>query len=221
MDNITNLQLNGLVENLVGAGYLKTPRIIDALKKIRRVDFLPGYLKQENTNIESLAELNEALPIGHGQTISQPAVVAFMLELLEAKPGHKVLDIGFGSGWTTALLAQIVGPKGHVAAIERISELCDFGKENIDNYDFIKMGIVDAVCGDGSAGLAGGAPYDRILASAAAEKLPRAWLDQLAPGGILVAPTGNSIKKFKKDRQGKISQESFEGFVFVPLVQTE
>lgn len=208
----------GLIENLIAEGYLKTPRIISAFRAIKRVDFLPGYLTQANTNIESLAELNEALPIGCGQTISQPAVVAFMFELLGAREGDNVLDIGSGSGWTSALLAAIVGSKGRVTAIERIAELCDFGKNNIDKYEFIKKGIVQVVCGDGSLGFGPRAPYDRILASAAADEVPPVWFQQMKSGGVLVAPQNNSIKKFKKDDSGKISVKEFEGFVFVPLV---
>ena len=94
-----------LIDSLVEQGWLKTPRIIKAFRKIKRIDFLPEDMKD-------LAELNEALPIGYGQTISQPLVVAFMLELLEPKPGDKILDIGAGSGWTTALLAEIVSQQG-------------------------------------------------------------------------------------------------------------
>ena len=89
-----------LIDNLISEGWLKSPRIIEAFRKIKREDFLPDHLKD-------LAQLNEALPIGYGQTISQPLVVALMLELLEPKEGEKILDIGSGSGWTTALLAYI------------------------------------------------------------------------------------------------------------------
>ena len=91
-----------LIENLIKDGWLKSPKIIDAFKKIKRVDFLPEELKDS-------ADLNTALPISYGQTISQPLVVAFMIEQLNPKEGDKVLDIGSGSGWTTALLSHIVG----------------------------------------------------------------------------------------------------------------
>ena len=96
-----------LIETLIQEGWLKTPRIIEAFKKIKRADFLPAEQRP-------LAELNEALSIGQGQTISQPLVVAFMLELLQPEPGDKILDIGSGSGWTTALLAHIVSQKGNL-----------------------------------------------------------------------------------------------------------
>ena len=87
-----------LIDSLILRGYLKTPSVIEAFRKIKRADFLPSHLK-------SLSDIDEALPIGEGQTISQPAVVAFMIELLEPKKGEKILDVGSGSGWTTALLA--------------------------------------------------------------------------------------------------------------------
>ena len=105
-----------LIDSLIQEGWLKTPRIIEAFRKIKRVDFLPEDMKD-------LAELNEALPIGYGQTISQPLVVAFMLEQLEPRPGDKVLDIGSGSGWTTALLAEVVGHGGRVIAIDSSSKV--------------------------------------------------------------------------------------------------
>ena len=119
-----------LIDSLIQQGWLKTPEIIEAFRKIKRIDFLPEDMKD-------LAELNEALPIGYGQTISQPLVVAFMLELLQPKKGEKILDIGSGSGWTSALLADIVSQKensGKVIAIEFIPELKEFGEKNVAKY---------------------------------------------------------------------------------------
>jgi protein-L-isoaspartate(D-aspartate) O-methyltransferase len=129
-----------LVDDLIKTGYLKTPRIIKAFRAVRRADFLspmPDFGDREPLVAQELAELNQALPTAFGQTISQPSVVAFMIELLDPRPGHKVLDIGSGSGWTTALLANIVthGKNGgKVVAIERIPELADFGRSNIFKY---------------------------------------------------------------------------------------
>ena len=120
-----------LINSLIEEGWLKTERIIKAFQKIKRRDFLPEDSK-------NLAELNEALSIGWGQTISQPLVVAFMLEQLQSQPGDKILDVGAGSGWTSALLAEIVGPKGKVMAIEIIPELKEFGQNNVAKYNFIK-----------------------------------------------------------------------------------
>ena len=104
-----------LIDNLIQEGWLKTPRIIEAFRKIKRVDFLPE-------NIKNLAELNEALPIGYGQTISQPLVVAFMLEQLQPEIGDKILDVGSGSGWTSALLGEIVGGPTKAGTPEKLSQ---------------------------------------------------------------------------------------------------
>ena len=200
-----------LVDNLIQDGWLKTPRIIDAFRKIQRVDFLPD-------NIKNLAELNEALPIGFGQTISQPLVVAFMLEQLEPKEGDKILDVGSGSGWTSALLGEIVGEKGKVIAIDIIPELMEFGKKNIVKYNFIEKGIVEFICADGSKGYKKEAPFDKILASASAEKFPQAWKEQLRIGGRIVTPIGSSIWLFIKKSEKEFEEIEYPGFAFVPLV---
>jgi protein-L-isoaspartate(D-aspartate) O-methyltransferase len=220
-----------LIDNLISEGWLKTPKIIEAFKKIKRVDFLPEEIKD-------LAELNEALPIGYGQTISQPLVVAFMLELLEPKEGEKILDIGSGSGWTTALLAEIVSQngrnqkskiknqKGRVIAIEVIPELKEFGEKNVAKYNFIDKGIVKFVCEDGSKGYEKEAPFDKILVSATAKECYRSWKEQLKVGGRIVVPIGNSIWLFIKKlapHQGFGGEEfeefEYPGFVFVPLIE--
>jgi len=208
-----------LIDSLIQEGWLKTPRIIEAFREIKRVDFLPQEIKD-------LAELNEALSIGYGQTISQPLVVAFMLELLQPKPGEKILDIGSGSGWTTALLAEIVSQngqnqKGRVIAIEIIPELMEFGKQNVVKYNFIEKEIVKFICADGSKGYQKEAPYDKILASASAESLPGVWKEQLKISGRIVTPIGSSIWLFIKNSapKGSVFQEiEYPGFVFVPLI---
>jgi protein-L-isoaspartate(D-aspartate) O-methyltransferase len=201
-----------LIENLISEGWLKTPRIIEAFKKIKRVDFLPEELKD-------LAELNEALPIGYGQTISQPLVVAFMLELLQPKEGEKILDIGSGSGWTTALLAEIVGEKGKVIAMEIVPELVEFGKNNVKKYNFLEKKIVEFVFGDGSKGYPKEAPFDKILVSAAAKKCYESWKEQLKVGGRIVTPISNSIWLFIKKSKEEFDEFEYPGFVFVPLIE--
>ncbi len=221
-----------LIDSLIQRGWLKTPRIIDAFKKIRRMDFLPDDMK-------GLAELNEALPIGFNQTISQPLVVAFMLELLQPEAGDKILDIGSGSGWTSGLLGQIVGETGKVIAIELVTELKKFGEDNVSKYNFVKKGIVEFICADGSKGypnynshsefaegpkvLSFAEGFDKILASASAEKLPEVWKKQLKIEGRIVMPIGNSIWLFIK-KSSSSAEEDFEkieypGFVFVPLIE--
>lgn len=202
----------GLIEQLIAEGWLKTPRIIEAFLKIKRVDFLPENLKH-------LAELNEALPIGSGQTISQPLVVAFMLELLEPKEGEKILDIGFGSGWTTALLAEIVGEKGKVVAIEILPEIFEFGKKNIEKYNFIEKQRVKIILGNGKEGCKQEAPFDKILVSACAKRVFPAWKEQLKVGGKIVVPMENSIFLFEKKSETDFESKEFFGFAFVPFIE--
>jgi len=201
-----------LIENLIHQAWLKTDNITRAFQKIKREDFLP----EESKN---LAELNEALPIGYEQTISQPSVVAFMLELLQPKSDEKILDIGSGSGWTTSLLAECVKPGGKIIGIERISELKEFGDKNISKYNFIKDGVVETILGDGAIGLKSEAPFDKILASASAEKISEEWKRQLKVGGLIVAPVKNSIILIRKNKENEFEETEYPGFVFVPLIE--
>jgi len=201
-----------LIDSLIKEGWLKTPKIIEAFQKIKRVDFLPE-------NIKHLAELNEALPIGYGQTISQPLVVAFMLELLQPQEGEKILDIGSGSGWTTALLAEIVGEKGKVIGIEIVPELVKFGKKNVEKYNFIEKKIAEIICADGTKGYKKEVPFDKILVSASAKKCYSAWKEQLKVGGRIVTPIATSIWLFVKKSEENFEEKEFPGFVFVPLIE--
>jgi len=200
-----------LIDSLIKEKWLKTPRIIRAFKKIKREDFMPD-------DIKVLAEINEAMPIGCDQTISQPLTVAFMMEQLQPEPGNKILDVGAGSGWTTALLAEITGRKGKVIAVEIISSLKVFGRKNVLKYNFVKKGIVQFICADGSLGYEKEAPYDRILASASASKIPQAWKNQLKIGGKIVSPVKKSIWVLEKKSEKKFKTIKYPGFVFVPLI---
>ena len=198
-----------LTENLIESGYLKTPEIISAFYEIDRADFISEKLKAE-------AYINAPLPIGYGQTISQPLTVAFMLELLRPAKGDKILDIGSGSGWQSSLLAHIAGEKGKVFAIERIPELSELGKNNAKKYGFKNL---EFIIGDGSAGYEKEAPYDRIVAAASSsEKVPSALKKQLKAGGRLVVPVQNSIWLIIKRKEGEYAEKEFPGFVFVPLI---
>jgi len=201
-----------LIKDLIKDGYLKTPVIIEAFKVVDREDFVPEEIKEQ-------AYLNEALPIGQKQTISQPLVVAFMLELLELKPGEKVLDIGTGSGWKAALIAYLVGNSGRVVSIERIEELYNFAKKNISKHGFVEKGILELILGDGSQGHLEGAPYDKIIAGATADVLPDAWKGQLKIGGRIVAPVRQSIVSLDKISKDKFKTKEYFGFSFVPLIR--
>ena len=206
------MNLKGLINNLIESSYLKTPRIIEAFKRIDRADFVPENLREQ-------AYVDAPLPIGGGQTISQPLTVAFMLELLEPDQGDMILDVGSGSGWTTALLAEIVGEKGKVFAIERVPELCEFGKKNVAKHNFIASGRVEMVCGDGTKGWSDkNIIFDKILAGASGEKLPEAWKKQLKIGGRIVVPLEHSIWLFIKKGENDFEEVEYPGFVFVPLI---
>lgn len=198
-----------LIDFLIARGYLRTPSIIAAFRRIDRKDFVPEELGD-------FAYVNEPLSIGDGQTISQPLTVAFMLELLELEKGQRVLDIGTGSGWQTALLAEIVGPKGLVVSIERIESLSQQAQENLLKFHFNNIKLV---VGDGSLGLKKESPYDRIIVAASAQDIPSAWREQLKQGGIIVAPVGTSLIKIAKKSEDRFSQEEFPGFIFVPLIR--
>lgn len=204
--------MSALVSDLIKQGILKTPRIIEAFKKIDRAGFVLPELKER-------AYVNEPLPIGEGQTISQPLTVAFMLELLQPEPGNKIFEIGFGSGWQTTILAYIVSEKGKIYAVERIPEIFRFGRKNVAKYGFIKNGIVKTIGGDATLGLKRHAPFDRIIAAASGKEVPREWLKELKIGGRLVAPVKESIWLYVKTGKNNFSKKEYPGFVFVPLVK--
>lgn len=203
--------LKGLAKELINSGYLKTPRIIDAFRKIDRADFVVENLKGD-------AYLNIPLPIGYGQTISQPLTVAFMLELLKPEKGDKILDVGSGSGWQTALLGEIVGENGKVYGIEIIPELADFGEKNINKYGFIEKGVVEIILASGTAGLKKNAPFDKIIVGAMAESVPNGLKRQLKVGGRLVIPCAESVWLIIKKSKDKFEENEYPGFAFVPLV---
>lgn len=197
-----------LIDALIFSGRLETPSIIKAFEKIDRKYFVDKEFKEHTYR-------DAPLPIGKNQTISQPSTVAFMLEHLAPKKGEKILDIGSGSGWTTALLCYIVGEKGSVQGLERVDELVEIGKKNLAQFHFGKqctIALSDIVLGKPDE------TFDKILVSASAQKTPDALFSQLNIGGILVVPVENSIYQFKKISDTKIETKEFPGFVFVPLI---
>jgi protein-L-isoaspartate(D-aspartate) O-methyltransferase len=151
--------------------------VIAALRTVPRHLFVPK-------EIEDQAYEDGALPIGHGQTISQPYIVALMTSLLQVNVRSTVLEVGSGSGYQTAILAELAG---HVFTVERVPELAEGARQVLEKLGYHNVTIV---VGDGSLGLTEHAPYDRIMVTAAAPEAPPPLLDQLAVGGRLVAPIG-------------------------------
>jgi len=203
--------MSGLVEFLMQIGVLKTDSLIDAFQTNDRYDFVPysshGY-----------AYDNNPVSIGHGQTNSQPYTVAFMMELLQPKSGNEVLDVGFGSGWTTAILAKVVGKQGSVLAVEIIPEIFEFGKANLQKYNYPNITLFQGSWTDIPE-----REFDRILVSAAAASfVPQLLAKRLKVGGRLVIPVrnafGQSIRLIEKIKDNDLEEHNYPGFIFVPLV---
>ena len=188
-------------------GVLQEPRLREAFEQIDRADFVPEEYRPEVYE-------DYALPIAEGQTISQPTTIAFMLEKLGVELGDRVLDIGSGSGWSTALLAYLVGSDGRVIGKEFVPDLASYGRANCAAYGFENVRIDEA--GD-ELGAPADAPFDKILVSASAEALPETLISQLAPGGRMVIPLEQSLAAVEKHKDGSIEQHTYPGFVFVPL----
>jgi len=191
-----------------GTKVLENKDIRDAFVAIDRKDFV------SEDYVEEVYE-DYALPLGYEQTISQPTTVAFMLDLLVPQKGDKVLDVGSGSGFVTALLAHIVGESGYVIGVERVQELVKLGQENLSKYDFKNAEIKQAVK---ELGLQEEAPFDKILVSAAAEEVPKELLRQLKVGGVTVVPIYDNIWQVRKISEENIDIKKFERFEFVPLI---
>jgi protein-L-isoaspartate(D-aspartate) O-methyltransferase len=166
---------------------------------------------------QRFADADRALPIGWGQTNSQPATVRAMLSLLDVRPGHRVLDVGSGSAWTTALLARLVGGTGEVIGVEIVPELVDVGRANLARQDLPQARIVPAV--PDVLGLPELAPFDRILVSAQAGRLPSALVDQLGDGGVLVVPVAGWMHEVRRpSAEAAPEVVRHGGYSFVPLV---
>jgi len=201
-----------LIRDLIKTGYLKTPIIIEAFGKIDRKDFVPEEEKDE-------AYINAPLVIGHGQTISQPLTVAFMLELLQPEEGNRIMEIGAGSGWQTALLSYIVGEAGKIFALEIIPELERFARKNISQYSFIQKGVTELFCLNAVNGLAEQAPFDRIISAASCQEIPESWKEQLKINGRMVVPVMDAIHLLIKKGENDFEEQKFQGFAFVPFVE--
>ncbi|TDE94806.1 protein-L-isoaspartate O-methyltransferase [Occultella glacieicola] len=187
-------------------------RVTAAMRSVSRADFLPPRQRRNTA-------LDQPLHLTDGQTCSQPTTVRIMLELLAMEPGQRVLDVGSGSGWTTALLARLVGPTGRVDGVELRPELAEFGRSNLARAGLPQAQIHLAV--DGVLGWPWLAPYDRILVSAEARAVPRALAEQLADGGRMVIPVRGRMTVVTM-ADGVPSAEQAPGtYRFVPLIEPE
>lgn len=206
-----------LVESLKLYGYIRTPEVERAFLTVPREEFVPQELRKK-------AYVDAPLPIGQGQTISAPHMVAIMTELLAPKVGDKVLEVGTGSGYQAAILAEIVNPDGRsggiVYTIERIPQLADFARRNLERTGYADR--VNVIVGDGTLGYESAAPYDKIIVTAAAPKIPSRLLHQLAEPGRMVIPVGSRLEQVlllvDKEVGGKIKITESIPCVFVPLI---
>jgi protein-L-isoaspartate(D-aspartate) O-methyltransferase len=190
---------------------VRDARVLDAMRAVPRHRFVDEALA-------SRAYEDTALPIGHGQTISQPFIVARTIELaiegLANPRQSRVLEVGTGCGYAAAVLAQVFG---EVISIERLRALHDRARENLRT---LRLSNVRLVFGDGAQGVPEAAPYDAIVAAAAGDELPKAWLEQLAPGGRIVAPVGLDRQQLvvaTRDADGRVQKSVKEPVRFVPL----
>jgi len=196
-----------LISTLIDEGYLKSEKVIQAFRETPREGFI-------SENDASFAYADYPLEIGHGQTISAPHMVAIMTELLKLRPRDNVLEIGAGSGYQAAILSRLVN---RVYSIEVEGELAVFAKNNLE-----RAGIrnVRVIMGDGGKGHLAGAPYDKIIVSCATPEIFQSWKDQLAVGGILIAPVGGFYRQelilLRKTKKG-FKEEHHGECMFVPL----
>jgi protein-L-isoaspartate(D-aspartate) O-methyltransferase len=181
--------------------------VSDAFRAVPREGFLPAAAR-------SRAAYDGPIDIGHGQTNSQPRTVSDMLRLLDVRPGQRVLDVGSGSGWTTALLAHLVGPEGEVRGVERVPALVAAGAANLSATSQ-PWATIEAAR-PGVLGLPDGSPYDRILVSADPQRLPDELVDQLAVGGRMVIPVAGSMLLVRREATGVVTSRHGH-YRFVPL----
>lgn len=197
-----------LTRTLTGRAALD-PRVLAALAQVPREDFVPGHLRSQ-------AYENHPLPIGEGQTISQPFIVALMTDLLETRPEHRVLEIGTGSGYQAAILSVLVK---EVFSVEVIPSLARQAAERLERLGYANVAVS---CRDGTRGWAEHAPYDGIIVTAAAPVVPAALLTQLKVGRPLVIPVGppymgQQLQVWRRDAAGQTHVNNVLDVVFVPL----
>lgn len=196
-----------MIDKLRGHGTSK--RVLDAMGRVPRHLFVP---ERERSH----AYEDYPLPIGWGQTISAPHMVAMMCDLLDLDEGMKVLEIGAGSGYHAAVMAGLVGATGHIYGVERIEALAEFARDNLTRAGYKNVTIIVE---DGSLGLPAYAPYDRISVACAAPDIPKTLTDQLKKGGKMIIPVGRYFQElYLVTKINGIAEEPKGGVVFVPLV---
>ena len=181
--------------------------VLNALKNIPRHQFVPPEIREESY-------CDHPLPIGLNQTISQPYIVALMTDELAVKSHHKILEIGSGCGYQTAILADLAA---EVYSIEIIPELYELAQKNLNQLEFKNIHLKNA---DGISGWEEAAPFDGIIITAAPADIPKPLLLQLKPGGVMIVPVGTffqSLYKIKKDSAGKIQKKTITQVRFVPM----
>jgi len=204
------LALNDLINYLRNSRFLTDDNVESAFRNIPRHEFVL-------TSELNRAYYNEPLSIMKNQTISQPGVVSRMTEWLDIKDGQKILEIGTGSAWQTAIISYLVGT-GTVYSIERHSELVKFARENLEKF---RLDNAHVILGDGSLGYPQASPYDRIIITAACTEIPLPLLEQLAKNGLIIAPVGDSSQSLvllKKTSGGIIEIKNQSNYIFVPLL---
>jgi protein-L-isoaspartate(D-aspartate) O-methyltransferase len=202
-----------LVAEQVEARGVRDPLVLNAMRSVPREHFVPEKLRTE-------AYEDTPLPIGSGQTISQPYIVAFMIEALQLRGGEKVLEIGAGSGYAAAVLAEIAGA---VFTIERIAQLAEQAARNLERAGCNNVHVRHA---DGTEGWADEAPFDAILVSAGAPDIPRSLLYQVKAGGRIVIPVGRDQRaqeliRITRVSESEFTQEDIADVRFVPLIGKE
>jgi protein-L-isoaspartate(D-aspartate) O-methyltransferase len=198
-----------LVEGL--EGIVLEEKVLKAMLRVPRHRFVPEYEQRA-------AYTDRALEIGYGQTISAPHMVAIMCEILELSEGHKVLEIGAGSGYNAAVMAELIGKTGRIYTVERIKPLANFARKNLEETGYNNVTVL---LENGSMGYPRYAPYDRITVTCAAPSIPNALLEQLKPGGIMVIPVGDYFQELirvKKDSNGNIHKKRKGEVIFVPML---
>ncbi|MEZ5397044.1 MAG: protein-L-isoaspartate(D-aspartate) O-methyltransferase [Bryobacterales bacterium] len=200
-----------MVESQIVARGVRDRRVLEALRRVQREAFVPPELAAS-------ANSDSPLPIGYGQTISQPYIVGYMSELLQLEPEHRALEIGTGSGYQAAVLSLLCR---EVYSVEIVEELGTAARERLAELGYENVHVR---VGDGYKGWPSHAPYDRILLTAAPPEIPAALLEQLAPGGRLIAPVGpnygaQNLLVVDKDAEGQITQHVDLPVRFVPMVR--